>query len=67
MPFVTNSSGSGYQRGMTPYINPFSGMNKDGERVGGVITRKGLSYARNKGMYYGKDPEFYGDVTNSDI
>jgi len=67
MPFVTNSSGSGYQRGMTPYINPFSGMNKDGERVGGVITRKGLSYARNKGMYYGKDPEFYGDVTNSDF
>ena len=67
MPFVTNSSGSGYQRGMTPYINPFSGMNKDGERIGGVISGKGLSYARNQGMYYGKHPEKYGDVTNSDF
>jgi hypothetical protein len=54
MPFVTNSPDSGYQRGTTPFISPFSNRQK-------------LSYQGNQGLFQANNPEFFGDITDPDF
>ena len=74
MPYITHMPNTGYKRGYTPYINPFAGMDKDGNRIGlqgkfNWRSNRGLYQQKNTdskdGTLYGSD--YYDNVTNPDF